>query len=189
MLKVIFIFFALTNLISRAYGSKFLYIGYGAGSFSNEGMSEEDLSISTQPIKLGVGARSKHIEIEAFFRSSKGEAAFRHDGEKNSIIHSDNMFGFGLGLYTLESIRLSFGVALHKLTQKIDKPVTSVQESAIKNIYDLKEDFGFGPYVGLDLNLFKMWSWQFLISANAYFIPPLSGGQEFDIMAGFKIPF
>lgn len=185
---IAFLFMTLLLGLQTVQAKPFVAVGYGLGSYQDENKSDVDFIAKGSPAKITLGARSGHIEIETFGRFGNYTGNFSHDGVKNSIEHSEKTFGVGLGIYTIPSLRLSFGYSFHIIKETIKKPVGEIEEREINDQYGLKDDVLYGPYAGADFHLFTLGRVKFIVSGNAYFVSGI-GGKSYEGMASLKIPF
>lgn len=181
--------FILMLFYQTAQAKPFVYAGYGFSSFTDNAKSDLDMTIKKAPLKGGFGLRFGHLEFEIMYRQSSGEADFKHDNVKNSIVHKNTSIMTGIGIYTIPALRINGGIAFQSIKETLAEDVTAIQEESIKKKYNLNDGSGIGTYLGADFHLFTVFSAKFIVSGTAFFTSSIGGGKEYEAMAGIKIPF
>jgi hypothetical protein len=174
---------------SQLWAKPFFNFAYGLSSYSNEKKSDLDLALKKTPLKIGIGQRYGHLEFELQYRIANGEADFKHDNIKNSLIHKNSAILAGIGIYTIPAIRLQGGIAFQTVKESLSEEVSAIQEEEISEKYGLSNNSSLGTYVGADFHLFTIWNAKFNLSGVAYFTSGLGGAKEYEATMGIKIPF
>jgi hypothetical protein len=167
----------------------FVYLGYGLASYSNEKKSAIDLFIRNTPLKLSLGQRYGHLEFELQYRMASGKTNFTHDNIKNTLTHKSKTILAGFGVYTIPALRLGAGITFHSINEKISTNMSAAQNESIELKYNLQNESGLGTYLCGDLDVIKFGNSKITISSTIFFTPTLGKSKEYEIMAGFKIPF
>jgi hypothetical protein len=141
MFKIILFLTIVVCRVAYGSGESSYIVGQGGYSQLNQkDAASNNVYPSGMSYGAGAGMRSGPYEFEALLLKANLSGEIDHDGEKNTLEHSQTSLIVAFNFYFTKNFYARFGYGLHKVDQTLGDDVSAASQEGAEKAYGLKED-------------------------------------------------